>query len=93
MYKCHFTTEVVQPDFLTGGVPRDFVHRECFAPWELNSHLRYIRKFMGKLFRSSLNGHILRIFKNSVDFLQNVRSSKNLTPAVNRQPGFRREDS
>ena len=32
MSKCHFTTEVVQPGFLTGGVPRDFLHRECFAP-------------------------------------------------------------
>ena len=37
--KHQFTTEVTRPDFLTGGVPRDFVHRECFAPCEFKNDM------------------------------------------------------
>ena len=38
MSKYYFITEVVRPDFLAGGVPSNFVHRECFAPWWIPSN-------------------------------------------------------
>ena len=43
---------------------------------ELNEQLRYIDKYMGKLWRSLLNVQTCRIFNLTDDFLQNVRSSK-----------------
>ena len=44
---------------------------------ELNEQLRYIDKYMGKLWGGLLNVQSLRISNSTGDFLQNVRSSKN----------------
>ena len=61
--------------------------------WDQDEQVRRTHKCMGKICASLLNCQTLRIFQYGGHFGQNVRVSKNLTPAVNRQPGFRRQDS